>query len=180
MKVIQNVAMTSIIRTKLLWVLLLTHLPLLAMEKTDAPPAPPLILQSDQGEILLSDYRGKVILLDFWASWCGPCRLSFPWMNDLQTRYTDDQLVIIAVNLDKDGEASRGFLKEIPANFIIAYDPEGTSAETMKVIGMPMSYLIDRKGCVRQSLIGFNDIKKAIHEAHIRALLEEPLNSTNL
>lgn len=122
------------------------------------------------------DYRGKVVLLDFWASWCGPCRQSFPWMNDIQAKYTDQGLVIIAVNLDQEKQAADKFLAEVPATFKVVYDPDGGSAEQMEVMGMPMSYLIDRQGKLRYRLIGFNSRKKKEHEAHIFALLYEELN----
>jgi len=120
-----------------------------------------------------SDYRDKVVLLDFWASWCGPCRQSFPWMNEMQTKYADQGLVVIAVNLDQEKQAAADFLSDVPATFKIMYDPDGGSAERMDVLGMPMSYLIDRQGHVRHRLIGFNSTKKKEHEDHISALLNE-------
>jgi thiol-disulfide isomerase/thioredoxin len=118
-------------------------------------------------------YNGKVLLIDFWASWCGPCRQSFPWMNDMQTKYKGKDFEIIAINLDKETEAALDFLKEIPANFTLGFDPEGLTAEKMNIEAMPMSYLVDRKGMIRQRMIGFNTSKKAEHEAHIQTLLAE-------
>lgn len=159
-----------LIPSLLLWLLSIS----LQLFASEAELAPDIRLPGDQDDIVLSDYRGKVVLLDFWASWCGPCRQSFPWMNLMQTRYAEKGLVVIAVSLDKQPLAARTFLQEIPANFRIAYDPGGGSAETMKVIGMPMSFLIDREGRVRQSLISFSAGRKDGHEAHIRALLNEP------
>jgi len=130
-------------------------------------------LSIKQENIDIRDYRGKVVLLDFWASWCGPCRQSFPWMNKIQEKYADQNLVVIAVNLDQEKQAAADFLAAVPAKFKIVYDPDGGSAEQMDVMGMPMSYLIDRKGHVRHRLIGFNSYKKKEHEDHILALLNE-------
>ena len=123
--------------------------------------------------IEFKEYTGKVILIDFWASWCGPCRQSFPWMNDMQAKYNAQGFEVISINLDSETEDALNFLKEIPANFTLGFDPEGITAEKMEVAAMPMSYLIDRQGMIRQRMIGFNSTKKAEHEAHIRTLLTE-------
>lgn len=124
-------------------------------------------------DINFQDYTGKVILIDFWASWCGPCRLSFPWMNDMQAKYADQGFEIIAINLDSEAGAAQEFLAEVPANFTLGFDPEGISAEQMQVEAMPMSYLIDREGKIRYRLMGFNTDKKAEHELHIKHLVNE-------
>jgi cytochrome c biogenesis protein CcmG/thiol:disulfide interchange protein DsbE len=123
--------------------------------------------------IQFSDFTGKVVLIDFWASWCGPCRQSFPWMNEMHTKYSDQGLEIVAINLDSETEEANAFLKEVPANFILGFDPEGVTAEKMHVEAMPMSYLIDRKSNIRHRMMGFNTSKKAEHEAHIQTLLSE-------
>ncbi len=130
-------------------------------------------LRTDNGPVTLDALKGQVILLDFWASWCGPCRQSFPWMNQMQTRFEKDGLKVIAVNLDSERDAADAFLEENPAVFDIAFDPEGRSAEAMNVLGMPMSFLIDRKGLIRHSLVGFSESRRQAHEAHIQALLAE-------
>jgi thiol-disulfide isomerase/thioredoxin len=142
-------------------------------ESNITPAALLTALSLGQDEIDFSDYRGKVVLLDFWASWCGPCRQSFPWMNEIQEKYDDQSLVVIAVNLDQEKQAAADFLADVPAKFKIVYDPEGGSAEQMEVMGMPMSYLIDRQGRLRHRLIGFNSSKKKEHEDHIITLLNE-------
>lgn len=130
---------------------------------------------SGQGKnIHFQDYAGKVILLDFWASWCGPCRQSFPWMNDMQAKYAGQGLEIIAINLDSAPSAAQEFLAEVPASFVLGFDPEGISAEEMQIEAMPMSYLIDRDGQIRFRLMGFNSEKKSEHEALIQTLLNEP------
>lgn len=157
----------------LIWLSILLSGSLLAAEVKTLEPLPLIKVQAAQGELNFADYRGKVILLDFWASWCGPCRQSFPWMNEVQIRYANEGLTVIAVNLDQNRADAQAFLAEVPASFQIAYDASGNSAEMMHVVGMPMSYLIDRQGRVRQSLIGFNQQNKAEHETQIRELLAE-------
>ena len=142
-----------------------------------AAEKPLLELTIGQEKIMFSEYRGKVVLLDFWASWCGPCRQSFPWMNEVQARYADQGIEVIAINLDEEKQNAANFLKDVPAKFKIAYDPDGRSAEQMNVMGMPMSYLIDREGYVRHRLIGFNSSKRIEHEEHIRALLNETVRN---
>ena len=132
----------------------------------------PLVVAVNNGSYSFKEHEGKVVLLDFWASWCGPCRQSFPWMNGLQRQYGKENLEIIAINLDADREDANTFLAEVPAEFQILYDQSGKSAELMGVQGMPMSYLIDRQGNVHSSLIGFSPRRAASHEHQINTLIE--------
>lgn len=125
------------------------------------------------GELALNDLRGQVVLLDFWASWCGPCRESFPWMNTIQQRYGDDGLVIIGVNLDQDTEAARAFLQAVPADFTVLVDAQAQWPEAYGLIGMPSSYLIDRQGRIRATHTGFHSNRVANYEASIQQLLAE-------
>ncbi len=134
--------------------------------------APDFSLPGDDGTVSLSEQRGKVIYLDFWASWCSPCRESFPWMNTLQEKYGEQGLKIIAVNLDKDRSETQAFIAAMPPRFTIAYDPEGGLAERYGVMGMPSSYLIDRNGKLHSTHIGFRDKDKAELEQKIIQLLE--------
>ena len=111
-----------------------------------AQKAPIFELPGDNKSINLENLKGKVVYLDFWASWCDPCRKSFPWMNDMQSRYGGKKFTVIAVNLDSSKSDALKFLKNIPANFDIAYDPEGSVASKYNLKVMPSSYLIDKKG----------------------------------
>src|ERR1039458_5882299 len=97
----------------------------------------------------LSAYRGKVVYVDFWASWCGPCKQSFPWLDSLVREYSSQNFVVIGVNVDKDRDRAEQFLNETPAEFSIVYDPKGELATAYKVAGMPSGILIDRSGHVR-------------------------------
>jgi cytochrome c biogenesis protein CcmG, thiol:disulfide interchange protein DsbE len=119
----------------------------------------------------LSPYRGKVVYLDFWASWCVPCRQSFPWMNALQRQYGKDDLVVIAVNMDQVRAEADAFLKQYPAEFIVRYDAAGTLAQSFKVQGMPTSALLDRTGKTLFIHQGFRSKDREALEKSIRLAL---------
>jgi thiol-disulfide isomerase/thioredoxin len=135
--------------------------------------APDFNLPGRTQTVNLASLRGKVIYLDFWASWCQPCRASFPWMNSMQKRYADQGLVVMAVNLDKSRELSDAFLKDVPAEFTIAYDPEGRVATAYRVKGMPSSYLIDRQGRIHSSHVGFREENIGSTQSAIESLLKQ-------
>ena len=120
----------------------------------------------------LQEFHGKVIVLDFWASWCVPCRRSFPWMNSMQEKYADDGLVIIGVNLDAVDADAQAFLRETPADFQIINDPEGALAREHDVVAMPTSYIFDRDGKLVTRHLGF----KVKRQDEYEALLVETLN----
>jgi cytochrome c biogenesis protein CcmG/thiol:disulfide interchange protein DsbE len=119
----------------------------------------------------LSDYQGKVVVLDFWASWCVPCRRSFPWMNEMQEKYREEGLVVIAVNLDNQASDAEAFLQEYPAKFSIHYDHERQLARQYAVEAMPSSFLIGRDGTVKERHLGFKVAKTDEYEAVIVAAL---------
>ena len=104
---------------------------------------------------MLSEYRGQVVYIDFWASWCGPCRQSFPWMNELHDRYAEQGLVVVAVNLDESRDDARRFLDQVPARFPIVFHPEGNLPDQYGVQAMPSSYLVDRDGRIVHRELGF-------------------------
>lgn len=122
---------------------------------------------------LLPSLRGKVVLLDFWASWCDPCRQSFPWMSDMQKRYGANDFVVVAVNLDQDRTLAERFLSSTPADFRVEYDPQGVLAERFNVISMPTSVVIDRNGQVRERHRGFRLAQRVEREASISKFLKE-------
>jgi cytochrome c biogenesis protein CcmG/thiol:disulfide interchange protein DsbE len=127
----------------------------------------------DAGDPLdLAQLRGKVVLVDFWASWCEPCRHSFPWLNEMQAKYADRGLVVIGVNVDRErGDADR-FLRDAPAQFRVVYDPAGTLASRYDLPGMPVSYIIGPNGDVVGRHIGFRNALRAEREAELQKLLE--------
>lgn len=124
---------------------------------------------------LLKGYAGKVVLVDFWASWCGPCLRSFPWMNELQQRHAGEGLVIVAVNLDQERALADAFLQKLPPKFRIEYDAAGGIARQFDVQAMPTSFLVDRRGRVRMRHAGFRDAQRAEREHQILQLLKESM-----
>jgi thiol-disulfide isomerase/thioredoxin len=124
-------------------------------------------------ELDLATYRGKVLYLDFWASWCGPCREAFPWLGEMAKHYGPERLAVIGVNVDKDRARAEHFLDATPANFPILYDPAGALATRFEVTGMPAAVLIDRQGRVRFQHVGFSAKKKDDYEDQIRTLVDE-------
>lgn len=133
--------------------------------------APKLSVSETQLKQTLAQHEGQVVYLDFWASWCGPCRKSFPWMNEMQEKYRQQGLVIISVNLDANKASAIKFLLENPANFSVIYDPAGDIAQRFKIKGMPSSLLIDRHGQVQQAHSGFFTHKLELYEAQLTAQL---------
>ena len=134
--------------------------------------APALALPNASGETLvLEAMSGKVVWVDFWASWCGPCKRSFPWMNDMQRKYAAAGFSIVAVNVDKKRQDAERFLAVAPAQFSIVYDPAGKSAADWQIKSMPSSYLIDRNGKVAFVETGFRDERKGEIERRIRVAL---------
>lgn len=153
--------------------LLLLGLPFAAHAKSSggaarSVAAPRFVLPTRDGTVALDSLRGKVVLVDFWASWCEPCRKSFPWLEAMHQRYATKGLVIVAVNLDKSRDAATAFLAKYPAHFTIAFDPAGKTAEAFKVAGMPSSYLIGPAGNILHTYSGFDPKKTPGIETLIR------------
>jgi thiol-disulfide isomerase/thioredoxin len=124
------------------------------------------ITQADDS-LDLSEYHGKVVLLDFWASWCVPCRRSFPWMNEMQEKYGESGLVIIGVNMDAEPDAAQAFLDTYPAEFKIVYAPDGVMAREFGVRAMPSSFVIGRDGEVVTRHLGFKVKKQNEYETDL-------------
>jgi thiol-disulfide isomerase/thioredoxin len=141
-----------------------------AAQPGDAAPAFSLPAASGAATTLAS-LRGSVVYVDFWASWCTPCRRSFPWMNALQARYGAQGLAIVAINVDKRRDDAERFLRDTPAQFAVLYDAQGIVPSAYDVREMPSSFLIDRNGTVVLAEQGFRDERKDAVEARIRELL---------
>jgi cytochrome c biogenesis protein CcmG/thiol:disulfide interchange protein DsbE len=136
-----------------------------------APELAALPTAKPGGSVSAKDLPGKVTYLDFWASWCGPCKQSFPWMNQMQAKYGSKGFQVIAVNLDKKRDDADRFLAEVPAQFSVALDPQGASAKQFQIKGMPSSVLIGADGRVIATHSGFRDDERAELEARISAAL---------
>jgi thiol-disulfide isomerase/thioredoxin len=134
--------------------------------------APPLALPAAGGErVTLEGLRGKLVYVDFWASWCAPCKRSFPWMAEMQRKYGERGFVVVAVNVDKQRADAERFLKATPAAFTVVFDDSGRTPQAWQVKGMPSSYLVDPAGKVLLAESGFHDERKDAVEARIRAAL---------
>lgn len=105
--------------------------------------------------IALSSLRGKVVLIDFWASWCGPCRQSFPLYDQLRAEMPARDFTLLGINLDEMIDGPRAFLEEHPVHYTSVADPLGDVARSFGLIGMPSTFLIDRNGVVRAHHTGF-------------------------
>lgn len=121
----------------------------------------------------MQQLKGKVVLVDFWASWCVPCRRSFPWLNTMQQQHAAAGLLVLAVNEDSERAEAKRFLQQVPTQFAVLYDSAGAVAEQYQLQGMPSSFLIDKKGQIRFRHIGFKQADIDDYEAKIRQLLAE-------
>jgi thiol-disulfide isomerase/thioredoxin len=137
--------------------------------------APPVILPalSQAGEISLESFRGKVVYADFWASWCGPCRISFPQLEKLRQELGPQGFEVLAINVDTDEADARRFLAEVPVSYPVLYDGKGVTPKTFGILGMPTGYLIDRQGVVREIHQGFRKNDGDVLRTAIVTLLGE-------
>ena len=147
----------------LIALLLLTSSAAMAEQSSTAP----LTASQQQLSKLLSQYKGKVVLLDFWASWCSPCRRSFPWFIAMQNKYQQQGLEVIAVNIDVERSDADAFA----VNFTIIYDSDAVIGRQYQLKGMPSSFLIDKEGLVRFQHTGFVADKLDLYESHIKELI---------
>jgi len=144
-----------------------------AVSKGDAAPSCAAAVLDTGAPMSPSDYRGQVVYLDFWASWCGPCRESFPFMNELQRDLAGKGLRIIAIGVDKTAAEARRFLDRYPAQFTVALDTASACPTAYRLEGMPSSFVIDRTGTVRAVHTGFRDKDRS----EIRRQLREALDA---
>ena len=133
--------------------------------------APDFDLPGAGAPVKLSTMRGNVVYVDFWASWCGPCKQSFPWMNEMQAKYGAQGLTIVGISVDKKRADAEAFLAGTPAKFTVAYDEKGVTPTAYQIKGMPSSYLVGRDGKVIATHAGFRDDERAALEAKLRAAL---------
>ena len=133
-------------------------------------PAPAFDLPAAGAQkVRLADLKGRVVLVDFWASWCAPCKQSFPWMNEMQAKYGPKGFTIIGINVDKKREDADKFLAGTPAKFTVAFDSAGKVAESYQPQGMPTSFLIGADGVVRAMHVGFREGDREKLEAELAA-----------
>lgn len=134
----------------------------------------PALKDFDLEGALPGDLAGKVMLVDFWASWCGPCKASFPVLESLNTRFAGKGLVVIGVCMDEQNAAMKKFLATHPVTFTIVRDHRLRLMKSADVPAMPTSFIVDRKGVIRFVHSGFHGEKTARqYESQIEALLKE-------
>lgn len=117
--------------------------------------------------------KNKVVYVDFWASWCGPCRRSFPWMKELNNKYEERGLKFVTVNLDRDRAAAKKFLTEMSVPFEVVYDSTGALATIYGLEAMPTSFIYGRDGKLRKQHRGFNPKETSAVDSLIDKLLKE-------
>ena len=137
-------------------------------------PAPNFTLTSRTGELVsLADLEGEVVMVNFWATWCGPCRQEMPHLEALHQRYSDLGFRLLGVNVEENSSLSDKFLAETPVSFSILFDPENEVSKLYDVIAMPSTVMIDRNGNKRYIHHGYKPGYENEYQTQIRALLRE-------
>lgn len=145
-----------------------------ATSAIDRTPAPQIEVQARDGKrVRLADFTGKVLLVDFWASWCGPCKTSFPVLDALYRELHPRGLEVLAVNVDERRDDAEEFLRSRSHQMLVAFDPQGRAPEAFGVGAMPSSYVIDRQGMIRFTHTGFTAGTAAAYRRDIDLLLAE-------
>ncbi len=150
--------------------------PVCSWSAQSGDPAPECslpLLTDDSQTVSLNQFKGKVILLDFWASWCPPCEKSFPFLDQLQEKFKSKGLEVITVNLDEEKQDALTFIKSRPVTFTIVHDSEGICPELYQVQAMPSSYLIDKSGKIKYVNYGFLTSEEEALTNQVTSLLNE-------
>ena len=132
------------------------------------------LIANGEGTVSNTSFLGRVTYLDFWASWCGPCRLSLPALNRLNTDFSPDDFAVVAISVDYVDEDALDFLSRYPVDYPVAIDKTGDSGRAFAVSGMPSGYLIGRDGLIREVHVGFRKGDEEALRAQIAALIAEP------
>lgn len=137
-------------------------------------PAPAFTLEARGGsKISLAQYKGQVVMLNFWASWCGPCRQEMPLLENIYKKYSKMGFTLIGVNVEPDSKAAEGFLQQTPVSFPVIYDKDSTVSKAYDVAGMPSTVIIDRKGNIRVLHRGYKAGDENEYLDSIRNLVRE-------
>ena len=152
--------------------LALAALPAVALDRGGELPAVKLS-RADGTQLDLSGLRGRVVLVDFWASWCGPCRESFPFLDGLRQQHAERGLTVVGVNVDEDRADAQRFLDRTPVAFDIVYDAEAATPPRFGVKAMPSTYVFGRDGTLRAVHLGFRDSDRASLTQEVAAALAE-------
>lgn len=150
-------------------------LPIIAMSATEVQsPAPDFALKSNSGEnIRLSELRGEVVLINFWATWCGPCRQEMPILSALHDKYKSMGFIVLGINVEEESAAARKLLKELPVSFPVLFDTDSSVSKQYRVAAMPSTVLIDRNGNMRYLHRGYRSGLEDIYVEQVRELIRE-------
>lgn len=165
---------TALYKFKIVTLLIITGLiPLQCYAVKAGENAPDFSIQQlgDGDDISLKHFQGKVVYLDFWASWCPPCLKSFPFMEEIKTRYEKQGLIVLAVSLDEKVDDAKAFLHETPASFLVGHNNNSDIADQYNVQAMPTTYLIGRNGKIHYVHRGF----KTSHKEKLNKLIKDML-----
>ena len=167
--------MTVVIRKKSLLLILLSLFVSTAVTAGQGlGAAPDFSLPDASAEpVALADFQGQVVLINFWASWCGPCREEMPLLDELSSRYAPLGFTLLGVNVEEDSSAARGFLSGTPVSFPVLYDRENTVSKLYDVIAMPSTVIVDRAGQIRYIHHGYEAGNEHDYQDQIRELLRE-------
>jgi thiol-disulfide isomerase/thioredoxin len=137
-------------------------------------PAPDFVLDSNTGKpIKLSGYKGKVVMINFWATWCGPCRQEWPLLESIYKQYKNQDFVLLGVNVEPDTKPAGEWLKKQPVSFPVLYDVKSEVSGAYKVVGMPTTVWVDKKGFLRTTHQSFKPGDENEYMNNIRMLLRE-------
>ena len=161
-----------LLRRLLLAGMMAAALPAAALELDRA--APDFTLKSLGGKNLkLSEMAGNVVLINFWASWCGPCREEMPLLNDLHKKYEPLGFAVFGVNVEEDVKGAMGFLQNFPVDFPVLLDSANQVSKQYKVIAMPTTVLVDRDGKVRYLHQGYKSGDEIKYQQMVKKLVRE-------
>jgi len=139
-----------------------------------SPPAPDFTLPArDGGEVRLSELKGQVVMINFWATWCGPCRQEMPLLQQIHAKYEPLGFTMLGVNVEPDSAAAQNWLKDMPVSFPIVFDRKSEVSSSFGVEAMPSSVLIDREGRVRHVHRGYKPGDEAVYADLVRGLVKE-------
>ncbi len=145
-----------------------------AVAGSSSGPAPDFSLQSlDGSTVRLSDLKGQVVLINFWATWCAPCREEMPLLDAIYQKYNRLGVELLGINVEEDASGAQEYLNETPVTFPILFDPDGRVSKQYQVKAMPSTILVDRHGNVRHIHYGYKPGYENDYQDQIRALVRE-------
>ena len=164
----------SIVRKSIALFVMVMMFSLSAQAEVLEGPAPDFTLKSRSGEnVKLSELRGDVVMINFWASWCAPCRQEMPLLEDMHKKYSDLGFVLLGVNVEEDSSKAAELLREVPVSFPVLYDNTNKVTKLYKVVAMPSTVMVDRDGNMRYLHRGYLPGYEAEYIKQIKELVRE-------